>query len=234
MKVIKAVVHDIEALKLKQLLSIMALKSAISARFLCLVLLPLANGFDAGKVAIYWGQNDREGTLVEACATGKYDYVIIAFLPTFVNGQTPTINLAGHCDPSYGNGCTGLSSDIESCQAIGIKVLLSLGEGRESNSIASTEDASEVASYLWNNFLGGNSSTRPLGPAVLDGIDFDIGSGSNKHWRDLAMFLKGYGMANQSQNVCITVAPQCPFPDPWIGTALTQGLFDFVWFPIIQ
>nr|KYP48883.1 Acidic endochitinase [Cajanus cajan] len=145
----------------------MALKSAISARFLCLVLLPLANGFDAGKVAIYWGQNDREGTLVEACATGKYDYVIIAFLPTFVNGQTPTINLAGHCDPSYGNGCTGLSSDIESCQAIGIKVLLSLGEG--------------------------------------------------------------YGMANQSQNVCITVAPQCPFPDPWIGTALTQGLFDFVW-----
>ncbi|KAL2344553.1 hypothetical protein Fmac_005838 [Flemingia macrophylla] len=211
----------------------MTLTLAISVTHLCLVLLPLSNGFDAGKIAIYWGQNGKEGTLAEACATGNYDYVIIAFLPTFSNGQTPMINLAGHCDP-YSNGCTGLSSDIESCQARGIKVLLSLGEGTESNSIASTEDASEVATYLWNNFLGGQSSARPLGPAVLDGIDFDVAGGSNKHWRDLARLLKGYGMANQTQNVCITAAPQCPFPDPWIGSALTQGLFDFVWFPIIQ
>ncbi|TKY58832.1 Acidic endochitinase [Spatholobus suberectus] len=202
----------------------MALKSAISVTFFCLVLLALANGSNAGKIAIYWGQNGNEGTLAEACATGNYDYVIIAFLPTFGTGQTPMINLAGHCDP-HSNGCTGLSSDIKSCQAKGIKVLLSLRGDAGSHPI----DASQVATYLWNNFLGGLSSSRPLGPAVLDGIDFDIEGGSNQHWGDLARFLKGYGMAKQGKQVYITAAPQCPFPDAWIGNALTTGLFDYVW-----
>ncbi|RDX92104.1 Acidic endochitinase, partial [Mucuna pruriens] len=203
----------------------MALKSAISVSLMCIVLLALANDSYAGEIVVYWGQNGNEGTLGEACATGNYDYVIIAFLPTFGKGQTPMINLAGHCEPNS-DGCIGLSSDIKSCQAKGIKVLLSLRGDVGSHSI----DASEVATYLWNNFLGGHSSTRPLGPAVLDGIDFDIEGGSNKHWGDLARFLKGYGMAKQSkQQIYITAAPQCPFPDAWIGNALTTGLFDFVW-----
>ncbi|CAI8608366.1 unnamed protein product [Vicia faba] len=201
----------------------MALKSTISFTFLSIVMLALANGSNAGKIAVYWGQNGNEGTLAEACATGNYEYVIIAFLPTFGNGQTPMINLAGHCDP-YSNECIGLTSDIKSCQAKGIKVLLSIGGGAGSYSIASTQDASGVATYLWNNFLGGKSSSRPLGPAVLDGIDFDIEGGSNQHWGDLARYLKGY-----NKKVYITAAPQCPFPDAWIGNALTTGLFDYVW-----
>ncbi|KAG2409510.1 hypothetical protein LR48_Vigan01g098900 [Vigna angularis] len=202
------------------------MKSAISVTFLCLVLLAVANGSYAGEIVIYWGQNGNEGTLSEACATGNYDYVIIAFLPTFGKGQTPMINLAGHCDP-YSDGCTGLSSDIKSCQAKGIKVLLSLRGDTGSHSI----DASEVATYLWNNFLGGQSASRPLGAAILDGIDFDIEGGSSKHWGDLARLLKGYYgmMAKQRKQVYITAAPQCPFPDAWIGNALTTGLFDYVW-----
>lgn len=180
----------------------MEFKSAMSSTFLCLVLLALANGYDPGKIAIYWGQNGEEGKLAEACATRNYDYVIIAFLPTFGNGQTPMINLIGHCD-SYGNGCPGLSSDIESCQAKGTKVLLSLGGVAGSYSNASTQDVSGVATYLWNNFLGGQSVSRPLGPAVLDSIDFgivyDIEGGLNKHWGDLAKFLKGYGKAKQRE-----------------------------------
>ncbi|KAI4328511.1 hypothetical protein L6164_020861 [Bauhinia variegata] len=199
---------------------------ATSISVLSLILLALANGSNAGGIAVYWGQNGNEGTLAEACETGNYDYVIIAFLPTFGNGQTPMINLAGHCDP-YSNGCTGLSSDIKSCQAKGIKVLLSLGGGAGSYEIASTQDAQNVATYLWNNFLGGQSSSRPLGPAVLDGIDFDIEGGSNQHWGDLARFLKGYGL--RGKKVFLTAAPQCPFPDAWIGNALKTGLFDYVW-----
>ncbi|PHU04954.1 hypothetical protein BC332_25776 [Capsicum chinense] len=39
-----------------------------------------------------------------------------------------------------------------------------------------------------NNFLGGKSSSRPLGDAILDGIDFDIKGGTNKHWDNLAHF----------------------------------------------
>ncbi|KAL6126248.1 hypothetical protein ACLB2K_074299 [Fragaria x ananassa] len=87
----------------------MAPKLAISLALFISVSIALQIGADAAGIAMYWGQNGNEGTLEETCATGNYDYVNIAFLPTFGNGQTPMINLAGHCDP-YANGCTGLSS----------------------------------------------------------------------------------------------------------------------------
>lgn len=180
----------------------------------------------AGKIAIYWGQNGNEGSLAETCATGNYKFVNIAFLPTFGNGQTPMINLAGHCDP-YINGCTGLSSEIKSCQAKGIKVMLSIGGGAGSYYLSSAADARQVATYLWNNFLGGTSSSRPLGDAILDGIDFDIEGGTNLYWDDLARYLSNYG--KRGKKVYLTAAPQCPFPDYYIGNALQTGLFDYVW-----
>ncbi|WMV11514.1 hypothetical protein MTR67_004899 [Solanum verrucosum] len=31
------------------------------------------------------------------------------------------------------------------------------------------------------------------------------------------------------KKVYLTAAPQCPFPDAWIGNALKTGLFDYVW-----
>ncbi|KAI3668144.1 hypothetical protein L6452_43221 [Arctium lappa] len=166
-----------------------------------LMVLLLMVSTNAGGIAIYWGQNGGEGTLAETCSTGNYDYVNLAFLSTFGNGQNPMINLAGHCDP-YSNGCTSLSSDIKSCQAKGIKVMLTIGGAAGSYYLTSAADAKQVATYLWNNFLGGKSSTRPLGDAVLDGIDFDIEGGTTQHWDDLARYLSGYS---------------------------SQGLFDYVW-----
>ncbi|XP_038726383.1 hevamine-A-like [Tripterygium wilfordii] len=204
----------------------MAFQSSISLPLVALALTILFVGSNAGGIAIYWGQNGNEGTLAETCATGNYEYAILAFLSSFGNGQTPMINLAGHCDP-YSNGCTGLSSNISSCQAKGIKVLLSIGGGAGSYSLASSEDARQVATYLWNNFLGGQSSSRPLGPAVLDGIDFDIESGTDQYWGDLARYLSGY--SKKGKKVYLTAAPQCPFPDASIGNALKTGLFDYVW-----
>ncbi|KAA3454295.1 acidic endochitinase-like [Gossypium australe] len=204
----------------------MAIKSAILLAFATSVILVLVTSIDAGGIAIYWGQNSDEGTLAETCATGNYDFVNLAFLPTFGNGQTPMINLAGHCDP-YSNGCTNLSSDIKSCQAQGIKVILSLGGGAGSYFLASSDDARQVAAYLWNNFLGGQSASRPFGDAILDGIDFDIEGGTNQHWDDLAKYLSGY--SQQGKKVYLTAAPQCPFPDAWVGGALKTGLFDYVW-----
>ncbi|KAI8572744.1 hypothetical protein RHMOL_Rhmol01G0223700 [Rhododendron molle] len=61
----------------------------------------------------------------------------------------------------------------------------------------------------------GQSSSRPLGAAVLDGIDFDIEGGTTQHWDDLARYLSGY--SNQGKKVYLTAAPQCAFPDAWIG-----------------
>jgi chitinase len=43
-----------------------------------------------------------------------------------------------------------------------------------------------MAAYLWNNYLGGTSPSRPLGDAVLDGVDFDIELGGVKYWDSLA------------------------------------------------
>ncbi|PRQ37239.1 putative chitinase [Rosa chinensis] len=121
----------------------------------------------------------------------NYKFVNIAFLSSFGNGQTLTINLAGHCDPST-NECTKLSPEIKSSAG--------------SYSLASSDDACQVATYLWNNFLGGQSSSRPLGDAVLDGVHFDIEGGTDQYWDDL-----------------------CPFPDAYVGNALKTGLFNFVW-----
>nr|ABL74451.1 class III chitinase [Casuarina glauca] len=204
----------------------MAFCTTLPMSFLFLGMLMLATRANAGGIAIYWGQNGNEGTLAETCSTGNYNFVIIAFLPTFGDGQTPMVNLAGHCDPCS-NGCISLSSDIKSCQAKGIKVMLSLGGGAGSYYLSSSKDAKQVATYLWNNFLGGQSSSRPFGPVILDGIDFDIEGGTNKHWDELARYLSRY--SNQGKKVYLTAAPQCPFPDTWIENALKTGLFDYVW-----
>ncbi|TMW86033.1 hypothetical protein EJD97_022048 [Solanum chilense] len=193
--------------------------------FLVLVLLLQALKLEGGGIVIYWGQNGNEGTLASTCASNNYAIVNIAFLVVFGNGQTPVLNLAGHCNPSVG-GCTRLSNDIRTCQSRGIKVMLSLGGGVGSYSLSSADDARNVANYLWNNYLGGKSTSRPLGDAILDGIDFDIEKGTTQHWDELARALSGF---SQQRKVYLTAAPQCPFPDSLLNAALSTGLFDYVW-----
>ncbi|GLJ21057.1 hypothetical protein SUGI_0384680 [Cryptomeria japonica] len=180
----------------------------------------------AESIAIYWGQNGNEASLTQTCATGNFKYVILAFLPVFGNGQTPQLNMAGHCEPSSG-GCKNLSSEIKSCQQKNIKVFLSLGGGVGNYSIASAQDAQNVANYLWNNFLGGKSASRPLGDAVLDGVDFDI-EATTAHWDDLAKAVSALSYRG-GKKVLLSAAPQCPFPDAYVGKALQTGLFDYVW-----
>ncbi|GAB4858355.1 hypothetical protein Ancab_009827, partial [Ancistrocladus abbreviatus] len=69
----------------------------------------------------------------------------------------------------------------------GVKVLLSLGGASGSYSLTSESDAQQVAEYLWNNFLSGTSSTsQPLGDGILNGINFDIESGTGQYWDVLA------------------------------------------------
>ncbi|TVU36428.1 hypothetical protein EJB05_18361, partial [Eragrostis curvula] len=90
----------------------MATRNSFPAMLLvtAIALAGLAAGALAGDIAIYWGQNGNEGTLTQTCATGNYKFVNVAFLPTFGKGQTPVLNLAGHCDPST----NGLSPRIRS------------------------------------------------------------------------------------------------------------------------
>ncbi|RWW15131.1 hypothetical protein GW17_00021046 [Ensete ventricosum] len=137
-------------------------------------------------------------------------------------------NEGGLADTPPSGTCTSLSSDIRSCQSQGIKVLLSLGGASGSYSLSSSDDAASVATYLWDNYLGGSSSSRPLGDAVLDGIDFDIEQGGPDHYDELAKQLSDLG--NQAgTKVYLSAAPQCPYPDQYVGNALQTGLFDYVW-----
>ncbi|XP_027359005.1 basic endochitinase-like [Abrus precatorius] len=181
---------------------------------------------NAGSLVVYWGQNSREGKLTETCNTGLFHIVNIAFLSTFGNGQQPQINLAGHCSPES-NGCQRVGIGIKKCQRRGIKVMLSIGGDSNTYSLSSPDDARHVADYIWNNFLGGNSHSRPFGDAILDGVDFDI-EGGELHYAALAQKLHDH-YAGSNKKFYLTAAPQCPFQNNMLHGALTTGLFDHVW-----
>ncbi|KAJ7525904.1 hypothetical protein O6H91_06G012200 [Diphasiastrum complanatum] len=201
-------------------------------RLVLLQILLLVHYSSAGFIATYWGQNGNEGSLLAACNTGNYGVINVAFLNVFGGGQAPGLNLAGHCDPPSGT-CTQFSSDIQTCQQNGVKIFLSLGGAVGTYNINSQAEADSVAQYLWDNFLGGQSSSRPLGAAVLDGIDFDIEQGNGlESYALLAQSIRKLTNGGSKQYY-LSAAPQCIFPDahlgPGSGSALDTGLFDYVW-----
>ncbi|KAF9625997.1 hypothetical protein IFM89_030651, partial [Coptis chinensis] len=205
---------------------------------LFLVSVTLTTQSYAGSISIYWGQNSTEGTLADTCSTGLYEYVNIAFLCCFGNEVTPQLNLGGHCDPNK-NGCTSLAYDIHVCQSKGVKVLLSLGGAGAPYGtyiLTSDQDAKFLAQYLWDNFLSGNSSSRPFGDAVLDGIDLHIEGGTRSHWDELTRYsnnmLYSFGYLRSyrtPKKLYLTAAPRCQYPDEFIWGALSTGLLDYIW-----
>jgi chitinase len=95
-----------------------------------------------------------------------------------------------------------MSTEIKQCQAKGKIVTLSIGGATGKVGFNSDTQAISFAKTIWNSFLGGSSSTRPFGNAVLDGsakthsvspssfslgkyahsVDLDIESGSPAHY----------------------------------------------------
>ncbi|CAL0320491.1 unnamed protein product [Lupinus luteus] len=178
-----------------------------------------------GGIAIYWGQNNGDGSLTETCDSNKYEIVLLAFLVQFGGGREVKWNFAGHCGDW--NPCTQLEPEIKHCQAKGVKVLLSLG-GAPSDppkyGLSSAQDAKNVAKYLNDNFLSGQYG--PLGSVTLDGIDFDI-EVTDLYWDDLARELDIF---RQSRYFYLSAAPQCP-TEPYIyylQKAIQTGLFDYI------
>ncbi|OMO58740.1 hypothetical protein COLO4_04248 [Corchorus olitorius] len=204
----------------------MATKTKALPIFLSLLVVLALVEVSHGKLVIYWGQDSSETSLNATCNSGLYDLVNIAFLNKFGSGRTPQLNLAGHCNPANG-GCKSLSSEIINCQKKKIKVLLSIGGGIGQYSLASTADAKKFADYLYNNFLGGKSTSRPFGTAVLDGIDFKVELGSAQHWDDLVRFLAAY--SKPGRRIFLSAAPKCSIPDKFLGAALRTGLLGHLW-----
>jgi len=82
--------------------------------------------------------------------------------------QTCSSNGAVFSGTSLAN-CQFMAADIKACQAKGKIITISLGGATGAASFTSDAQAQTFATTVWNLFLGGSSSTRPFGDAVLDG-----------------------------------------------------------------
>lgn len=79
------------------------------------------------------------------------------------------------------SNCPELQSHISACQALGKKILLSLGGDSSSYQLNNVADGQNLADFLWGAYGPVNQTwinqgkPRPFGDAtVLDGFDFDI------------------------------------------------------------
>ncbi|KAJ7312548.1 glycoside hydrolase family 18 protein, partial [Mycena albidolilacea] len=161
------------------------------------------------------------------------DVIPIAFVDSF-SGGIPDLNLGNESSFLHAvfpklNLCAFLAAGIAACQAKGKLVTLSLGGGGTTTArFASNADAISFADTIWNDFLGGTAGAhRPFGAAVLDGVDLDIESGTDTGYAAFVTRIRT-NWAGASKPYYITAAPQCPYPDAWVGTALNSVWFDAV------
>ncbi|XP_054790797.1 acidic endochitinase SE2-like [Prosopis cineraria] len=166
-----------------------------------------------GKIAVYWGQKSEsgEGSLTDTCDSDLYNIVVIAYL--HVSGNSTTLVLSNHC-PS-GN-CQALASEIQHCQSKGIHVFLSI-------EVDAVDDPNSLASYLYDEFLSGESESGLLGPVALDGIDLAYLDQSTESWVDLVKAING---TTQDRKIYISGAPRCDVTA--FDSAIATGLVDYL------
>ncbi|KAG5725917.1 Chitinase 1, partial [Termitomyces sp. T112] len=107
-------------------------------------------------------------------------------------------------------------------------VTLSLGGATGAASFSSDAQAQDFADTIWNLFLGGSSSTRPFGAAVLDGVDLDIEGGGTTYYASFISRIRSHASGAIKQYY-VTAAPQCVYPDAYLGTVLNAAAFDAVY-----
>lgn len=222
--------------------------SVAVAAALCLASSALA--FDNSRsdnLAVYYGQNSYGAThsdtanwqkaLSTYCQDDSIDAFPLAFLHVFfASGGLPSINMANTCNtndnPVFPGtelpNCSFMAADIQACQAKGKIITLSLGGATGAASFSSDAQAQQFADTIWNLFLGGSSSTRPFGNAVLDGIDLDIEGGGSTGFAAFVNRLRTH-TNSASKKYYVTAAPQCPFPDAFLGAVLNAVAFDAVY-----
>jgi len=121
-----------------------------------------------------------------------------------------------------------MASDIKTCQSKGKIITMSLGGASGAYGLADDNTAKQFADTIWNTFLGGSSTHRPFGDAVLDGVDLDIEGGSSSSYGAFVTQLRSH-FNGASKSYYVTGAPQCPFPDAYLNDALSSSHFDAVY-----
>ncbi|GLB36432.1 putative glycosyl hydrolases family 18 [Lyophyllum shimeji] len=191
------------------------------------------------NLAAYWGQDSggHQQRLSFYCDDDTIDVFPLAFLYIFRGtGGLPVIDFSNICGIGSGRtfagtdltDCSFLASDIRDCQAKGKIVTLSLGGATSQVGFSSDAQAEQFGQLLWDMFLGGNGNIRPLGNVALDGVDLDIEKGTSAHYAAMVNKIRSLAKG-ASKRYYITAAPQCPFPDVYIGGALNSAFFDAVY-----
>ncbi|KIJ68668.1 carbohydrate-binding module family 5 protein [Hydnomerulius pinastri MD-312] len=195
----------------------------------------------------YWGQNSYGATHTDTtyfqqpisyyCQDDAIDALPVAFVDTFFGtGGMPVLNLANTCNPTDNTtftgtdlvNCSSLASDIEYCQAQGKIVTISLGGAGGSIGFQNDTQAQTFAQTIWDLFLGGSSTMRPFGTAVLDGVDLDIEGGASTGYAAFVTEIRSLA-SGASKEYYVTGAPQCPFPDAYLGSVIDQVGFDAIY-----
>ncbi|ORY73472.1 glycoside hydrolase superfamily [Protomyces lactucae-debilis] len=192
------------------------------------------NRASSDNIVIYWGQTGggNQTSLATTCASSGADIVVLSFLTTFFGpGGLPVLNFASHCSEQFPGTnllkCDAIARGIQTCQDLGVLVLLSLGGAVANVGFSSVAQASGFADTLWDLFGGGSSNTRPFGTVVLNGFDLDIEHGSPEHYTALVTQLQRH-FQQSGRTYYMAAAPQCPFPDATLGKVLDEAPFDFV------
>ncbi|QLL35025.1 hypothetical protein HG536_0H04010 [Torulaspora globosa] len=192
----------------------------------------LAFGFDLQSkqnVALYWGQNSAgsQQSLGSYCESTDADIYLLSFLYQF-----PTIGLdfSNACTTSFSDGvlhCSQIAQDIQKCQSLGKKVLLSLGGASGAYGFSDENSAKAFAHTLWNTFGEGTGATeRPFDSSIVDGFDFDIENNNAVGYAALVKELRSL-FATSTKQYYISAAPQCPYPDASVGDMLENADVDF-------
>ncbi|KAI0470569.1 putative chitinase 3 precursor [Xylariaceae sp. FL0804] len=195
----------------------------------------------SGQTVVYWGQNGggtiEDNDLSSYCASDSgIDILVLAFLYSFGSynlipsgtiGQSCYISTTGE-----GQDCDNVASSIATCQANGIKIILSLGGASSSYSLTSDAEASEIGQYLWDSYGNSGNTTveRPFGDNFVNGFDFDLESTSGQaYFPAMISTLRDNFASDADNDYYITGAPQCPIPEPNMGPIISAATFDYLW-----
>lgn len=179
---------------------------------------------DGHNVAVYWGQGAGEAELGTYCQDTNIDIIIISFVNQFQGSSISyTFGTLTNCAAAGDEACTSMADDIKKCQAAGVKVLLSLG-GAVGSYGMTAGDADASATKL--NSLFGKSGTvfktSSGSVATIDGIDLDIEAGTHDGYGAFVSSVK----SKFGSDFLVTSAPQCVYPDAYLGDALTKSGID--------
>ncbi|KAJ3042902.1 hypothetical protein HDV00_006464 [Rhizophlyctis rosea] len=152
----------------------------------------------------------------------------------------PTNKWSGYPAPEAKYGfeslnCGGVGADVKVCQGLGKKVLISISP---SDYLLSPDNATLSATNVFNTFLGGSTTYRPFGDAVLDGVDLHIWNNDvNGYYTPFVTKLRQLMSGDSARTYYLSATPRCDFPDVTFGPApyaptapltATPNTFDYI------